>query len=589
MENLIASRQLYGSRIDYAAVALPVLIWAIAVAVANPLGNFPLQDDWSFALTVRHLLETGEFRPLGWTAMSLFGQTMWGALFCLPFGFSFNALRASTLVAGALALAVLAILLQLAGCERRKTVVATLILAFNPIFFELNNTFMTDVAFTASSAISTLFFCRYISTRNTVLLVLAILSGCWAIMIRQLGLFLPLAMVLTLLLENRRDWRAIMLSAIAVLAGVALLKGLTIWLTARDAMPVMYLSKTSIWTRLFPASTITLATVGHRLAEISWWFRAALGQIGWLLMPILALRLPGLVRDFTRLSRGKAILIGAALCGVGWFALLVSQHHIFPFNTWTTVRDSGLGPIWFFDARSGDDVPPLPALFWYCATFLGCVGGVLLLLDIALIVRSIVARSRARRHDTALSVRTFLLLSASIYMAPCVMAGFYDRYMLPAFLPLIAFVALAPSSGNAAWPSFGRSRMSSFSRQASLWPRAALMLSWFALIVMGGYAVGGTHDYMSWNRARWLLADTLLQRGIPVTQIDGGYEFNGYFLYDPGIDFTKPQPMSWWVHDNKYMIQFTPMPGYRVIDSADAGGWLPPLRRKLLTLQRVSP
>ncbi|SEA68349.1 glycosyltransferase family 39 protein [Paraburkholderia sartisoli] len=589
MENLIASRPLYRSRIDYAAIALPVLIWAIAVAVANPLGNFPLQDDWSFSLTVRHLLETGEFRPLGWTAMSLFGQTVWGALFCLPFGFSFNALRASTLVAGALTLAALAILLQLAGCERRKTVVATLILAFNPIFFELNNTFMTDVAFTAFSAISTLFFCRYLSTRNTVTLVIAILSGCWAIMIRQLGLFLPLAMVLTLLLENRRDWRAITLSVVAVLAGIGLLKGLSIWLTARDTMPVMYLGKTSIWAHVFPASTITLTTVGHRLGEISWWFRAALGQIGWLLLPVLALRLPGLVRDYARLSWGKAVLIGAALCGVGWYALLVHQHHIFPFNTWTTVRESGLGPIWFFDARSGGDVPPLPAVFWHFATLSGCVGGVLLLLDIALGVRSVATRYRARRHDTALSVRTYLLLSAAIYLAICVLAGFYDRYLLPAFLPLIAFITLAPSSDDAAWPSFGRPRMSSRTRHAWLWPRAALALSWFALILMGGYAVGGTHDYMSWNRARWLLADTLLQRGIPVTQIDGGYEFNGYYLYDPKIDLDQPQPKSWWVHDNQYLIQFKPMAGYRVIDSADAGGWLPPLKRKLLTLQRESP
>ncbi|MGF6759301.1 glycosyltransferase family 39 protein [Paraburkholderia sp. GAS42] len=589
MENLIASRQFYGSRIDYAAIVLPVLIWAIAVAIANPLGNFPLQDDWSFSLTVRHLLDTGEFRPGGWTAMSLFGQTVWGALFCLPFGFSFNALRASTLVAGALVLVALAMLLQQAGCERRKTVAATLVLAFNPIFFELNSTFMTDVAFTSFCALSTLFYCRYLSKRSSVTLVVAILFGCWAVLIRQLGLFLPLAMLLTLLLENRRDWRAIALSAIALVAGIALLKGLSAWLDARDAMPVMYLGKTPIMSRLFPASTITLAAIGHRLGEISWLFRAALAQTGWLLFPILALRLPGLVRDYLRLSWGKAILIGASLCSIAWFATFVMQHHIFPFNTWTTVRESGLGPIWFFDARPGADVPPLPAPFWYFATFLGSVGGILLLLDIALTLKSIVTRYQTKTQDAAVSVRAFLLLSASIYLMTCVLGGFYDRYLLPAFMPLIALVTLGSPAGDVMWPSSGRSRLSQLTRQSWMWPRAALALSCFTLILMGGFAVAGTHDYMSWNRARWLLADTLLQRGIPVTKIDGGYEFNGFYLYDPRIDLDQPQPKSWWVHDNEYMIQFNPMPGYRVIDSADAGGWLPPLRTRLLALQRESP
>ena len=29
----------------------------------HPLGNLPLHDDWLYALTVRHLVEAGDFRP----------------------------------------------------------------------------------------------------------------------------------------------------------------------------------------------------------------------------------------------------------------------------------------------------------------------------------------------------------------------------------------------------------------------------------------------------------------------------------------------------------------------------------------------
>jgi hypothetical protein len=83
------------------AVALDLLIivalWCVAAFFVNPLGNFPLNDDWSYGTAVKRLLEGDGFRPTGWTAMTLVSQVIWGALFCIPWGFSFTALRFSTL------------------------------------------------------------------------------------------------------------------------------------------------------------------------------------------------------------------------------------------------------------------------------------------------------------------------------------------------------------------------------------------------------------------------------------------------------------------------------------------------------------
>ena len=72
-------------------------LWAISIFIVDPLGNFPLNDDWSFGLTVKHLIENGDFRPSGWTSMPLITNVLWGSLFCIPAGFSFTALRLSTL------------------------------------------------------------------------------------------------------------------------------------------------------------------------------------------------------------------------------------------------------------------------------------------------------------------------------------------------------------------------------------------------------------------------------------------------------------------------------------------------------------
>src|SRR5829696_2524053 len=65
-------------------------------AVLRPFQNVPVIDDWIYAWPVQHLLETGELRFPEYSANPNLLQILWGAAFCLPFGFSFTALRIST-------------------------------------------------------------------------------------------------------------------------------------------------------------------------------------------------------------------------------------------------------------------------------------------------------------------------------------------------------------------------------------------------------------------------------------------------------------------------------------------------------------
>ena len=85
---------------DLINIAILIIVWGIAICLVNPIGNFPLNDDWAYGRSVKWLVEEGELRYVGWTATNLFSQILWGALFCLPFGFSFTVLRLSTLVLG---------------------------------------------------------------------------------------------------------------------------------------------------------------------------------------------------------------------------------------------------------------------------------------------------------------------------------------------------------------------------------------------------------------------------------------------------------------------------------------------------------
>jgi hypothetical protein len=85
--------QVVRPRSDLVALLFLAVVWAIIVAVINPMGEFALNDDWVYALAVRSILDSGRFALPSPGSANVIAQAYWGALFCLPFGFSFTALE----------------------------------------------------------------------------------------------------------------------------------------------------------------------------------------------------------------------------------------------------------------------------------------------------------------------------------------------------------------------------------------------------------------------------------------------------------------------------------------------------------------
>src|SRR2546430_787911 len=110
--------------------------------LANPAGEFPLADDWSYNRAVQNLIEHGRLESTGFTSMPLIAQVFWGTLFCLPFGFSFTALRASTITLGLLGLFATYRLLKEMKVDSTLALLAVMVLAMNPLYFLLSLTFM---------------------------------------------------------------------------------------------------------------------------------------------------------------------------------------------------------------------------------------------------------------------------------------------------------------------------------------------------------------------------------------------------------------------------------------------------------------
>src|SRR5437588_2341243 len=182
-----------------------VAIFAAAIAFINPRGNFPLNDDWDFALATWRFAKSGQFQFTAFTAVSLRAQVLWGALWTRIFGESFNVLRMSTIVLAAATLAIVHRTLWRAGVPRFGRVVASLALGFHPIFLWSSCTFMTEVPFAFASSVALYAFIRaFEDDDGSAWIVAACAATMTACFVRQTGITLLAAPLLMALFKRRK-------------------------------------------------------------------------------------------------------------------------------------------------------------------------------------------------------------------------------------------------------------------------------------------------------------------------------------------------------------------------------------------------
>src|SRR5688572_21445968 len=64
---------------DLQCLGVLVAVWALVIALVGLGGDYPLNDDWVYAWSVRRLVTTGRLEILDWAAPSLIGHVWWGA------------------------------------------------------------------------------------------------------------------------------------------------------------------------------------------------------------------------------------------------------------------------------------------------------------------------------------------------------------------------------------------------------------------------------------------------------------------------------------------------------------------------------
>ncbi len=121
---------------------------------------------------------------------------------------------------------------------------------------------------------------------------------------------------------------------------------------------------------------------------------------------------------------------------------------------------------------------------------------------------------------------------------------------------------------------------------ASAISRTPVTISIALVIFFSLFSISATRDYFNWNRARWRALNELVAGGKVIPEdVDGGFEFNGWYLYDPNYKSPKGKNF-WWVHRNDYMVAFGEQPRYRITKEYPYSNWLPPQRRRVLLLHK---
>lgn len=486
--------------------ALVVGIFLVALAVANPRGNMPLDDDWDFALATWHFAGTGHFVVTPFTAVSLFAQAAWGAAWTKALGESFEVLRASTIVLGAAALVAFLFVLRGAGVPRGARIIAALALAFHPIFFWSSATYMTHVPFVCMAIAAFAANLRGLRENDLRWMGVGALAVVASFLIRQTGIANVLPPLALLLLQRERvtpRWRTFV-----VVAGLPLVAFATLlpWLLRAETLGHARLSgslATNVVDNLIYGALFALPLV---VASLS-----ARGRAFWIALAAVGVR------------------VALAAWPPPWrpWSLLLSSDA----SSGNVLTNLGLGPWTTMDVRELAMEPPVAAgvALRLALTLLGVI--------VAAGAVALVA-SRMQSPDLASRLAVAQVIASTAVLG--VSGMYFDRYALDSLWALLLLGAVAIG---------GRPR--------------SVVLAGVLLTVVAVAVTAGVHDYFAWNRARFALWQSLRIRGVAVESINAGYELNAWGrLSGRPLPSTRPA----WLIRNDYVIAFHRLPGYEVVD-----------------------
>ena len=559
-------------------IIVVLVCFALTALIVPVMAPVAVGDDWVYVRSVEILLHEGRLHILDLSAATVLFQIAWGSLFAALFGLSFGVLRLSTVVMtmlGGLACYGLCRELQIA---RMPSALGATAYLFNPLSFVLAYSFMTDPHFTALLVIATYGYVKGLRSDHPnrwALLFGASMAAC-AFLVRQQGALIPAAVILAMLLQRRLHWNRESLLAVVRIVGIPAIAivGYYLWITFIHGVPD--------WQASFTRKVInagweqSLLLVG-RMTFIDAMF------VGLFTLPVVVAALS----VANRIVRVRSPSVWFSL--LAWAVMLVAGlvHFNSTHNRSNNGRQfmprmpyiaqymgpTGLGPT---DLRGGRDW----LLSWQALDVLTALCFAASLLFALVLLRQV---ARPALPDPSRTSAGIVLVIALGQVAGILPPSFHfrnwiisvDRYLLP-LLPLGLCLGL--------WALRGL--------------RPSFVASWIIVAIGALISIAGTRDFLQFQKATWDLAHSAIAAGVPLTALDAGAAWDGYYLYEYSITQVMSQQTRggpWWTNlfapatTSNYIVATAPIDGYQEIGHQEVHNWLDPDPTIVYLLQRAEP
>jgi len=507
------------------------IIWALSILLVNPLGNFPLNDDWAYAKSVWNLYEHGNLVIGNWPAMTLIGQVLPGAFVSHFFGFSFISLRFFTLIVSLVGAITFYNLAKCLSSNKNLAAFTTLLFFFNPLYFSLSFTFMTDVHFITTMLLSLFFFYKYLIKRRYSFFILATIFSVICTMIRQPGLIVPLGFAVAVFFSDQNIMSKIRSFIPFIVASLSLAIH-SFWLSQSAESATSIVQFSDLIDLLYSVDLY------HFLVRIS----KSILYVGLFSFPLIVLFWKDIQQVF------KVSIKTSLVISIITIILLLIGGVGFPAGN--ILYNLGLGPKLLKDAYWGENINPhinheLWIILLKIVSILSSIGLIFLLFYKKHF------RNKAQQNLTFQTayhpLKFFIFITSILYVSLIILSSsYFDRYTIPLFAYIV--LLLLPLRIT--------------------FTKATSFVAINCLLIIVFFSISATHDYLSWNRARWDALNYLTEeRKIKPANIDGGFEFNGWHLTGAyTYDTAKKEDKSWWfVNNDEYVIAFGEIDGFQKI------------------------
>jgi 4-amino-4-deoxy-L-arabinose transferase-like glycosyltransferase len=466
-----------------------LLLWGVlglfilTVCFVNPFREMPLEDDWAYALSVQHLLDTGKYQLHDWASANMVLQVYWGALFEHILGIGYGNLRVSTLVLAFVGLVAFYALALEHRLTRWMAAFATMILLSGPVFLFFSFSFHTDVPFLALLIVGLLLYTRAIRLRSYGWMIAASLAASAAILTRQFGVALVAGIIVLWMVEGC-DRRKIPF----YLTGVVLPVIAAVWQYHQASANPNWGMKYALATQAHYLSTFRLLAGG-----LVWKPAVVFQYMALYSLPFVLWSAVALVRDVRQGSQEvnsipRAWDIGLSAAFLIYLILvMIKMGRIMPIIPYNFLEVERIGLILQI---------PITVI-----TTIGCVLCFRILLRRYFDIRSWAALPPQERF---LDITTLLLLIFHLFFH-----SFFDKYLL-FLVPFILIVV-------------GR-----YLQERDLRIHGWAVLATIIILVLSAM---WTRANLERQEAHWKAGEQLKAAGIPVAEIYGSWQWIAHYRF----------------------------------------------------------